>query len=132
MYNKKCKIANGSEGAQIYVGALNGNPVAVKRINKDLLQNEQIISNIVAEKSMSHVLPLLCSKEDDDFAYLVSPLCEWNLQEVVEDSNCPLKGSLSTERRWQLCKEFLLGLQELHEAGIMHRDIKPTNILLGK
>lgn len=97
MYNKKCKIANGSEGAQIYVGALNGNPVAVKRINKDLLQNEQIISNIVAEKSMSHVLP---------------PLCEWNLQEVVEDSNCPLKGSLSTERRWQLCKEFLVGLQE--------------------
>ena len=32
----------------------------------------------------------------------------------------------------KIIRDVLLGLQELHEGNIVHLDIKPGNILLGK
>ena len=131
-YTKSSKIASGSEGSQIYLGLFEQQPVAVKRIDKEHLNGEYELSKVIAERQMCHVLPLLSCKTDEDFAYLVSPLCEYNLKEIIEDESCPWKAELSHERRFAMCLQFLYALKELHDASIVHRDLKPSNILLGE
>lgn len=131
VYSKKCKIANGSDGAQVFVGLMEGEPVAVKRIDKEKIANELHIFSSLKSKPC-HILPLLDYKEDEDFAYIVTPLCEYNLEEVIENKQCPWRVNLSSAKRTKLCMDFLLGLKELHDAGILHRDLKPSNLLIGK
>jgi tetratricopeptide (TPR) repeat protein len=39
---------------------------------------------------------------------------------------------LAPERAAELCAEILRGLAACHEAGMIHRDVKPANVLFGK
>lgn len=67
-------------------------------------------------------------EEDDDFKYLASPLCECNLEELIENSY-PLGNKPSKK---QMCYQLVLGVLQLHKMNIIHRDLKPRNVLLGK
>jgi len=40
------------------------------------------------------------------------------------------KGTLSEKRTKLICMEIVLGLQHLHQHGVLHRDLKPENILI--
>mmetsp|Transcript_32155 Transcript_32155/g.49172 ORF Transcript_32155/g.49172 Transcript_32155/m.49172 type:complete len:291 (-) Transcript_32155:260-1132(-) len=57
--------------------------------------------------------------------FLVMEYEQWNLRDVM-DCDRPLT---SVEVR-KLLYSFLCGLNFLHSAGLMHRDIKPTNLLV--
>lgn len=64
-----------------------------------------------------HVVPVLDAGDD----YLVMPLYARTLAEVVP---------LEVPETIRLAAQLASGLDALHRAGIVHRDVKPTNVLL--
>ncbi len=72
-----------------------------------------------------HLLQPIAVLEDSYFAYFVTPLCEYNLMELIENKGFPERKVLTEHRRLEMCQELLQGLQELHSHGLLHRDLKP-------
>lgn len=67
------------------------------------------------------------------FLFILMQYCNGgSLDELVFYDGSPLRprAPLSMEWIWHLLLDILLGLQHLHGQGILHRDLKPTNILL--
>jgi len=60
--------------------------------------------------------------------YIVTELMQSDLGRVLDHHN----STLTTEQVRALMFQFVLGLAHLHENGIMHRDIKPGNLLVDK
>ena len=67
--------------------------------------------------------------EENGTAYLVMDYCQGvNLAEYMEQQG----GVLSEQAVMHLIMPILEGLQELHNRGVLHRDIKPQNIYVSR
>ena len=120
-------IGSGSFG-HIFAGIneKDGREVAVKRIEKLRLkrpEDKREIENLIALSDCEHIVRYLSFFEDEDFSYLVLELMEGNLEEFFDGY------AIDTAEVTCLCKDVVMGLQFLHEQKILHRDLKPQNIL---
>eukprot|EP00927_Polykrikos_kofoidii_P036005 TRINITY_DN30459_c0_g1_i1.p1 TRINITY_DN30459_c0_g1~~TRINITY_DN30459_c0_g1_i1.p1 ORF type:complete len:757 (+),score=129.41 TRINITY_DN30459_c0_g1_i1:143-2272(+) len=67
------------------------------------------------------------------FLFILMQYCNGgSLGELIWHEGDPArpKPALPISHIWQLLLDILLGLQHLHRQAILHRDLKPTNILL--
>ena len=120
-------IGSGSFG-YIFAGIneKDGREVAVKRVEKLRLkrpEDKREIENLIALSDCEHVVRYISFFEDEDFSYLVLELMEGNLEEFFDGY------TIDTAEVTCLCKDVVMGLQFLHEQKILHRDLKPQNIL---
>lgn len=134
VFNPKIRIANGCNAAEVFPGLFHNCLVAVKRVAKHISKTQLEMANFLCSDNLKaeHLLQPLTVLEETYFAYLVLPLCEYSLIDLIENKNFPERQNLTEQRRLRICQELLLGLQELHSHGILHRDLKPENILFGK
>ena len=81
---------------------------------------------IAAQLQHPHILPLLDSGEADGFLYFVMPYIKGqSLRERLDR-----EGELPVHEAVRLITEVVDALVEAHEHGVVHRDIKPDNVML--
>ena len=103
---------------------------AIKIINKSKLKIENIllyrneieISKILKEISHPNIIKMYDVLEDIENIYLIMEYCPIN----NKDPN-----HLNFQKKYFLIEQVIKGVQFLHSIGIIHRDVKPSNILLG-
>ena len=108
-----------------------GREVAIKFISPAIAQQEVFLNRFrrevkaVARLHHPHIVPVLDYGEQHGYAYLVMPLLE------VGTLLDRLKGGpISLELGARVMDQVAGALAHAHRHGIIHRDVKPSNILL--
>ena len=81
---------------------------------------------LAARLTHPHILPLHDSGEADGFLYYVMPYIEGESLRARLDR----EGELPVADAARILREVVDALAAAHEAGVVHRDIKPDNVLL--
>ena len=109
-----------------------GHSVAIKVLRPEFNQDEEFLSRFQREaeaaSKVSHhnIVNLLDVGMDGDSRYLVMEYVQGKtLKEVIRQ-----KGKLPYTTAGQIAIRILSALQHTHRNGIIHRDIKPQNILV--
>jgi serine/threonine-protein kinase len=109
-----------------------GVAVALKLVKADLAKDPTFLRRFDREVRIArtivhpHVIPVLDAGEHEGAPYLVQRLIERGTLEERLQASGPL--DLTTAVR--MCSQVASGLDALNEAGMIHRDVKPANILL--
>ena len=100
---------------------------AIKSIEtEDDLPTHSTLNEIVATLKVvsPYVIPLLDVVLDDNITNLVYPLADETLTQVINNPGNPIFNP--QKHMLQLC----LGLRDMHNANLLHLDLKPDNLLL--
>jgi serine/threonine-protein kinase len=81
---------------------------------------------IVAQLQHPHVLPLHDSGESEGFLYYVMPYVDGESLRSKVDR----EGQLPVHDAIRILREVVDALAHAHQRGIMHRDIKPDNVMM--
>ncbi len=111
-----------------------GHRVAVKFLRQEFHKNPEFLDRFrreaTAASRMSHhnIVNLLDIGDDPKAPYLVFEFVDGKtLKEIITDH-----GRLPQATAVQIAIRILSALRHAHEAGIIHRDIKPQNILVDR
>jgi beta-lactam-binding protein with PASTA domain/predicted Ser/Thr protein kinase len=107
-------------------------PVAVKVMHPALAQDEDFVARFrreakaAAKLSNPHVVSVTDQGRDGDVIFLVMELIEGRtLREVLREA-----GRLSPAEALDIMIPVLEALAAAHRAGLIHRDVKPENVLV--
>ena len=110
-----------------------GREVAIKVIRAEFVEDATFRIRFLREahafSRLSHpnILPLIEFGNENGILYLVMPwVREGTLRDLISQRTSPLSLEEATPLFAQLCD----AVQYAHEEGIIHRDIKPQNVLL--
>jgi serine/threonine-protein kinase/endoribonuclease IRE1 len=109
-------------------GEFDSRPIAVKRIINecfDLVDRE--VSLLRESDQHPNVIRYFCMEGDSVFHYIALELCTATLHEYVEGHKMNDYYQINEK---QIIFEAISGVAHLHNLGIVHRDIKPQNVLL--
>lgn len=131
-------LGYGSHGTVVYQGTFENRPVAVKRMLLDFydVANHEV-SLLQQSDDHPNVIRYFCSQSSpsEKFLYIALELCQGSLDDLIERNKFTLKFKLDnasvTLNLNHLLYQLANGLDYLHNLKIVHRDIKPQNILIG-
>lgn len=106
--------------------------VALKVINRNLFQNPEVVNRFHREVKTAALLshPKIVTSHDADqageFHFMVMEYVDGvDLSQIVKD-----QGALPIAKACDYIQQAATGLQHAHERGMVHRDIKPHNLMV--
>ena len=106
--------------------------VAIKVLREQLTSDEEFVARFrreaqaVASLSHGNIVSIYDVGQEKDIYYLVMEMIEGkNLKEVIKE-----RGALPVGEAVEIAKQICDALEHAHEQQIIHRDIKPHNIIL--
>ncbi|MBO4384561.1 MAG: protein kinase [Clostridia bacterium] len=135
--NERYKIVEmiGSGGmADVYKGVdlESGEDVAIKALKKEYSSDPQYLrrlsreANAMVSLKNEHVVSLIDIGTEDDVHYLVLEYVKGKTLREYMDQNGPIKPHVAVG---MMC-DVLDGLAHAHQKGLVHRDVKPQNIMI--
>jgi serine/threonine-protein kinase len=106
--------------------------VALKVMRPDLAADETFVSRFrrearsAARLSHPNVVPVFDQGEDGGQVFLAMEYIEGRTARAVMDA----EGALTPRAALDILEPVLTGLAAAHEAGYIHRDVKPENVLI--
>ena len=131
-YHKVEEWGSGSFGLVFKALDLETNTdVALKILNQGACSPLEILREVAILRQCRHptICPMLDLIEtDENSLVIVLPFVVMNLKNLMDQ--CPKDQLWKFEHCSFIMYQMLCGVQYLHSAGILHRDLKPVNILV--
>jgi serine/threonine protein kinase len=131
-YTIESLIGVGGMGRVYRATAPDGTQVALKLVKQDLARDETFRRRFRREARIAqtvrnpHVVPVRDTGEQDGLPYLAALLIDGE----ALDQKLEREGRLDLPSTVRICCQVADGLHALWKAGMVHRDVKPANILL--
>eukprot|EP00051_Salpingoeca_urceolata_P033708 m.21939 g.21939 ORF g.21939 m.21939 type:complete len:993 (-) comp6609_c0_seq1:64-3042(-) len=142
------KIGEGTFGA-VFRATYDGTPVAIKRLKFEINAGEaadqdyaiQLVSEVAAMSGSNHInlVRFYGIAVEDGMYHLITELCEnGDLSQLIhkwDESGTRVLGPcepLSFDLQRRIASEIFNGLAFLHGSNVLHRDLKPQNVLLDR
>jgi class 3 adenylate cyclase len=109
-----------SDGAEVALKILNARPSDDKQLLQRFIQESALISDI----DHTNVVKIFDKGFTDDYAYIAMEyFTGGSLKDVIA-------GGLTPRQALSLLAQAAAALAEIHRLGIVHRDVKPANMML--
>ena len=118
--------------ARVYLASREGDdePLVVKILRREILSNKVALARFMEEYSMveriqsRHVARIYGHGNSEDHAYLVMEFFEGG------DLHKRLTGkAMEPAEALRIFRQLMFALGDIHEKGILHRDLKPQNLM---
>ena len=125
-------LGEGGMGKVYRATGPDGSRVALKLVKQDYARDETFRRRFYREARIAqtvkhpHVVPVLDSGEHEGLPYMVQRFIEG----LTLDQRIKRDGRLDLDSVVRICTDVAGGLEALWSAGMVHRDVKPANILL--
>jgi len=113
----------------------NNNIYVIKKIlklnNKEEKKEIKNETNILASINNEYIVKYYESFSDDDSFNIVMEYCEGlDLRRFIDEHKKKNK-FLEKELIYQIISDICLGIKEIHNKNLIHRDLKPDNLFIG-
>jgi serine/threonine protein kinase len=125
-------LGEGGMGKVYTATGPDGGRVALKLVKDDYARDETFRRRFYREARIAqtvkhpNVVPVLTTGEHEGLPYMAQRFIEG----MSLDEKLKVEGPLDVQTAVQVCTDVAAGLEALWAAGMVHRDVKPANILL--